>query len=132
IRFAALVVKSQGDAAALSGAVRAAVREIDPAQPIHTVRTMEGLVEGSLAPQRFTARILGFFAITALFLSALGLYGVISYSVSQRTQEIGVRMALGAQRSAVLGLIVSQGLRLALMGVAVGLAASAGCARLME
>jgi putative ABC transport system permease protein len=126
------VPSASGDPTTFGPALRSAVHEVDAGQPVHHVRSMDGMVAGSLAPQRFVTRILGFFALTALFLSALGLYGVISYSVSQRTQEIGVRMALGARRATVLRLVVLQGLRLASVGVVLGIAASAASARLLQ
>jgi putative ABC transport system permease protein len=93
---------------------------------------MEDYLSRSLATQRFAMRLLGFFAAAALFLAALGLYGVISYSVAQRTREIGIRMALGAERSTVLGMVLGQGLRLAGMGAVVGLAASVAVSRLLR
>jgi putative ABC transport system permease protein len=90
------------------------------------------MISNSLAAQRLAARLLGFFAVVALFMAALGLYGVISYSVAQRTAEIGLRMALGAQRRSVLLLVVGEGLRLAGLGLAVGFVIAAVCGRFIE
>jgi putative ABC transport system permease protein len=99
---------------------------------IHRLKTMHDMVTASLAPRKFVVRLLGWFALIALFMAALGLYGVISYSVTQGTQEIGIRMALGAQSGSLLGMVVNQGLRLAGMGVAIGLAMAVGCGRLLQ
>jgi putative ABC transport system permease protein len=119
--YTGIVLRTQLDPASLAGAIRQAVLAVDPNQPVDQLRTMERMIGDSLAAQRLAARLLGFFATAALFLAALGLYGVISYSVAQRTQEIGVRMALGAQRGSVLSLVVAQGLKLAGIGVGLGL-----------
>jgi len=132
VPFASLVVKTQGDPASFAPAIRQAVREVDPNQPIHRLKTMPDMVAGSLAPRKFVVRLLGLFALIALFMAALGLYGVISYSVTQRTQEIGIRMALGAQSGSLLTMVVNQGLRLACLGVAIGLAMAVACSRLLQ
>jgi putative ABC transport system permease protein len=108
------------------------VREVDPNQPVHRLKTMQDMVDSSLAPRKFVVRLLGFFALVALFMAALGLYGVISYSVAQRTQEIGIRMALGAESGSLLALVVRQGLRLAGVGVLIGLILAVVCGRLLE
>jgi putative ABC transport system permease protein len=129
---AAIVVKTSGDPAAMSGAIREAARQADPYQAVHTLRTMDDYVSRSLDTRRFGMRLLGFFSATALFLASLGLYGVISYSVTQRTREIGIRMALGAERSSVMKLVVGQGIRLAAIGVALGIAAAALTGRFLE
>jgi predicted permease len=105
---------------ALSRALQAAVASVDPAQPVADFRTMEQYVADSLAPQHLAASLLEIFSALALFLSALGLYGVVSYNTTQRTHEIGIRIALGARRPDVLKLVVGQGLRLALLGVVAG------------
>jgi predicted permease len=117
----AFVVKGPQAAAA----IRAAVRSTDPAQPVFDVKTMDDRIATSLGPRRFAVRLLGGFAVIALLMAAIGLYGMISYAVAQRTQEIGIRMALGAQQSEVLSLILGHGMRLAFAGVAIGLIGSA-------
>lgn len=128
----AVVVKTSGDAGTLAPAIRAAVREADPQQAVFAVRPLDELVAKSLAPRRFAVRLLGFFGAVALFLAALGLYGVISYSVAQRTREIGIRVALGAERRAVIGQVVGQGLRMAGIGVGIGIAGAVLCGRLLS
>lgn len=130
----ALVVKAKPgvDPAGLVGAVRQAVWSIDPKLPLSGVRTMEKVVERSMARTSFTMLLLGIGAAVALLLGAIGIYGVISYIVSQRTQEIGVRMALGAQRGDVSGMVMKEGLALALLGIGSGLAVAFGVTRLMK
>jgi predicted permease len=131
-RFASIVLKASVEPSGLAGPMRGAVREVDPSQPLYDPRGMQQRVQGSLGPRRFAVTLLGGFAATALLLSALGLYGVISYSVAQRTQEIGVRMALGAQAGEVLSLVLRGATGLALAGVAIGLVASYALARALQ
>ncbi|HEX2187673.1 MAG TPA: ABC transporter permease [Longimicrobiaceae bacterium] len=119
-----LAVRASGDPTLVAGAVRAAVREIDPDQPVSRVQTMQDLVDTALGPRRFSMVLLGLFAGLALALAAVGLYGVMSFDVARRSQEIGVRMALGAQAGSVLRLVLRQGLGLALVGVALGVVGS--------
>ena len=117
-----LVIRTESDdASQLSQAVRAEVRAFDPNQIIWRVRTLEELVGTSVAPRRFNMMLLGIFASVALVLAAIGLYGVMSYSVSWRTHEIGIRMALGAKGTDVLRLVVRQGMSMTLIGLALGL-----------
>ncbi len=127
-----LVLRTTGDPLALVTSVRNTVRALDADQPLFNLRRLERLRDDSIAPQRLQTLLLVLFAAVALLLSALGIYGVIAYAVSQRTHELGIRLALGAQRGDMLRLIVKQGMRLALLGVALGLLASFALTRLME
>ncbi|HJR05985.1 MAG TPA: ABC transporter permease [Pyrinomonadaceae bacterium] len=120
-----IVVRSAtGDPLQLAGAVQREVQAIDKDQPVFNVRTMERVVSESLAPQRVVMGMLGIFALIALVLASVGIYAVMSYAVTQRTHEIGIRMALGAQPRDILKMVVRQGMILALAGVAIGLIAS--------
>jgi putative ABC transport system permease protein len=127
----AVVVRTAGDPATLAGGIREQLRELDSSLPPFNVKTMREVMYGSLARDRFNAVLLLLFGGIALTLAAIGVYGVISYGVTQRIQEIGVRMALGAETRDVLALIVGQGLKLALGGVAIGAVASFAATRLM-
>jgi putative ABC transport system permease protein len=127
-----LVVRSDtGDAATLTATLRGAVAELDKDQLIWQTRTLDQLVAASVAGRRFNMTLLGLFASVAMLLAALGLYGVMAYSVTRRTHEIGIRMALGARGSDVLRMVVGQGMRLAAVGVAVGLAAAFAVTRVL-
>ena len=126
-----LVVRTDGDLGTLSGAIRGEVLAIDREQPLSRVRPLVQVVSESMARERFLMLLLGIFAAVALTLAAVGLYGVISYSVTQRTHEIGIRAALGAQRKDVLKLIVGHGMMLALTGVGIGLVVAFAATRLM-
>ncbi|MBA3805043.1 MAG: FtsX-like permease family protein, partial [Acidobacteria bacterium] len=126
------VVRSAVEPPSLVPAVREAVRQIDKAQPIAEVREMEQIVSEAASQPRFNSLLLSLFAGVALLLAAAGIYGVMSYSVTQRTHEIGLRMALGAQTRDVLRLIVGQCIRLTLLGLALGLVSAFALTRVMS
>jgi putative ABC transport system permease protein len=126
------VIRTQIEPAGLTAAARAAVRDVDGAQPVAAIRTMEDIVSESVTQPRFNLTLLGVFGGIALILSAAGIYGVVSYTVTQRTHEIGIRMAVGAKEHDVLRLIMKQGMKPAVMGLAIGLASAIGLTRLMK
>jgi putative ABC transport system permease protein len=123
---------SAGDPSGLASAMRAAVREVDPEQPVYNVRTMQEVFSRSVAQRRFSMFLLSIFAGVALLLAAIGLYGMMAYTVTQRTHEIGIRMALGAQRGEILRMVVGQGLVLAVVGVGIGLVGAVAATRMMS
>jgi putative ABC transport system permease protein len=131
-RVLTAVLRSGSDPAALSGAVKKEIRQIDPDLPVYQVRTMTNFIEESLARRRFTMALLGIFAGIALLLAAIGIYGVMAYLVNQGTREIGIRLALGATQSGILGMVMRQGMTLALTGVGAGLIGAFALTRLLR
>ncbi len=127
-----VALRTDADPAAIVGSVREAVRSVDPDLPLAKIATLTTLVDESMAQARFSMLLLGAFGGLAVALAAVGMYGVISYSVSQRTQEIGIRMALGAERGSVFTMVLGQGARLAGMGVGIGIAAAFGATHMMS
>jgi len=124
-----MMVRTHGDPAQFAATARQAVREIDPALPAFGIAPLSNVIIQSVAQRRFAMLLLGVFAFVAVFLAAVGLYGVVAYAVSQRTQEIGLRMAIGAQRGDVLRLVLGSGMKLALLGVAIGIGGALALSR---
>ena len=132
LRAMDILVKTSSDPTTLVPAIRREIQELDPDQPLGPVATLESLLDKSVAPRRFNLFLLGTFSCIGLLLGVIGLYGVMSYTVSQRTHEIGLRMALGAQRADVLKLVLGEGMLLVLAGTAFGLAGAFALTRLMS
>lgn len=130
--FMAFVVRTRTDPAAAASAVQSAIHSVDRDQPLYGIRTMDEVVSASRSPRRVRMLLLSLFAALALSLACVGIYGVMAYLVAERTHEIGIRMALGADRKDVLSLIVGQGLKLAVAGVAAGLLLAAGLSRFLS
>ena len=124
-----LTVRASGDPAAMASSIQTTVRTLDPSLPVYEVKTMDAWLDATVSPRRFNVMLLPAFGALAQTLAAIGTYGVIAYSVSQRTQEIGIRMALGASRQDVLRMVVGGGLRLAIAGVLIGVALSLAAGR---
>ncbi|MDA0327750.1 MAG: ABC transporter permease [Gemmatimonadetes bacterium] len=127
-----LVARSPGDPQAVLRQFREIVRSVDPDMPVYDVRSMEDHMGIALLPARLGGSVLGLFGLLGLTLAAVGIYGVMAYSVSQRRRELGIRLALGADRGSVLRLVLNEGMRLALIGTALGVAAALGISRLVQ
>jgi ABC-type antimicrobial peptide transport system permease subunit len=132
IRSVFLVARTEGEPKSVVGAIRAEVRKMDPYVPVAQVRTMDEVVAATLTTPRFTGLVLGLFAGIALALATVGVYGVVAYHVSRRRQEIGIRMAIGAGRRHVLGMVLRQGLGLAGAGILAGCLGAVALTRMMQ
>jgi putative ABC transport system permease protein len=127
-----VVVRTNEEPMSMAAAVRSRIQEVDKDQPVYNLATMEQLLTKSIAQPRFSTLLLGVFALLALTLTAIGVYGVVSYTIAQRTREIGIRMALGAQVRDVLRLVIGQGLKMVLIGIAIGLAGAGALSHVMK
>jgi putative ABC transport system permease protein len=130
--FNTLVARTEGDPMAMAASVRGALWSVDREQPVWKIRTVESLIDGSTGFQRFLSSLLSLYSVFALLLAAVGIYGVVAYDVTQRTHEIGVRMALGAESGHVVSLVLRHGMKITLLGVAVGLAGATAVTRLIR
>ena len=130
--FATLVVHTRGNPLSFSKALRRAVAAADANEPVSGIRSMEQVLEQSIASRRFSALMLGFFSALALLVASIGVYGVLSYAVSQRRAEMGIRLALGASVRAVMWLVMKQGMSLAICGVCLGAVGSWAATRLLS
>jgi putative ABC transport system permease protein len=131
-RDLAVLVKTQGEAGILTSAIRHQIQTLKPDQPVFSVQTLSAITEEALGPARLCLIILVSFAVTALAIACIGLYAIVSYAVARRTQEVGVRIALGATQHQIVTLVLGQGTQIFALGIAAGLAASFGAARLMS
>jgi putative ABC transport system permease protein len=132
VRSLNFAVKTEGDPLKLAGDIQTIAADIDSGQPLYEIQTMDKVVSNSVAEPRFNTLLFGIFGALALVLAAVGIYGVMAYSVAQRIKEIGIRMALGARRSDIFGLIISRGLILALVGIGAGVAGAISLTRYLE
>jgi putative ABC transport system permease protein len=131
-RTMTLLVRTAGEPSAIVPAIARAVQAVDPAQPVYQVRRLRDWLDESAAQPRFTTTLSGVFALVALLLAAVGVYGVLAYSVAQRTREIGVRMAIGAGHAQILCLVIGNGIAWALPGIAIGLLGALALSRVLE
>jgi putative ABC transport system permease protein len=130
--FTTLAVRGSGDPLPLANAIRAAIWRVDKDQPVWGVASMDQLLDGAIGSPRLIVRLTAGFAIVALLLGAIGIYGVLSYTMSQRTNEVGIRVALGADSRQVVRMVVVEGMRIVAIAVAIGLAASLAVTRLLQ
>jgi putative ABC transport system permease protein len=130
--FMTIVIRTRGDAAGIAPAARQVIQKLDSEQPLADIRTMESLLADSVARARFSTLLLAIFAVVALVLAAVGIYGVMSYAVTQRTHEIGIRLAMGAQTTDVLKIVLKKGLTLTMCGVGIGLGAAFALTQIMS
>ena len=129
---AVVFLRSKADVKYLGEAVRHEVESVDPNVPVHSVSSMNDIIARSVADRRFALELLGVFATVALLLAAVGIYGVMSYSFSQRTHEVGIRIALGAQRQDILRMALGEGMRIVVIGLALGIAGAAMMTRIFQ
>jgi len=127
-----VLARTDVEPSSLTSAVRGEIAALNKTQPVFNVRTMEQIVSQSVAPRRFSMLLLSVFAVVALILASIGIYGMMSYAVAQRTREIGLRMTLGAQRSNVLRMVIGQGMKLVIVGVGLGVVAAIALTRTMK